>query len=534
MQILSITMTAIGLLLLLFSMKPASYLSHDPTQSNWRPLYLLIMSFIMGYSGFIYYLIYHYEFLFIHSVIATILLLGGLFVFIVIRVSLGNYNQMIKGTKQEKYNALHDSLTGLPNRTYFKTTLTDYIQRSEPFIVFSLNLNNFKQVNDALGHYYGDQLLVAIATNLTRELAPFCRIFRTRGDEFTLILKKSEQICHETLIATIHTAFLQPYQLKDYSIESSISIGAAVYPDDSSHIDRLLQYADVAMYASKKNRQKCVFYAPHLDKDARLQLEISGRLRKAIANKEFELHFQPILLAGKKRVHGAEVLIRWPQADGSFISPELFIGIAERSGLITQITEWVIEAAIQQLHMLNQQGFTGNLHINLSTKDLQSEALYQLLLNKLNKNEITADQLVLEITESTMMTDLDSAKRMMFKLAENGFAFSIDDFGTGFSSFSLLRTLPIHQIKIDRSFVQQMDSGKIDYAIVQSAIYLAKNLSCSVVAEGVENKSVEAALVSLQCDYVQGFYYSKPIPLAQFITDYCAPEHHNQTLLLTE
>jgi len=507
-------MTLIGCLFLLFSLKPTCYLSRQASQENWRPLCFLIVIFIIGYSGFLYFLLFYYEPAIIHLVMATILLFGGIFVFMVIRISFNSYENIVQVAEQTEYNALHDSLTGLPNRKHFLNMLLHNIDEAIPFTLFSLDLNHFQQVNYTLGHYYGDQLLVAIAKRLKKQLVADCTLFRTGGDEFTVILTSDE---HCKLIKRIHSAFNDSYQLMHYSIESSISIGAAKFPEDSTDIEVLLQHADVAMYASKVTRQPCVFYIEALSKDASQQLEISGRLRAALASNEFELYFQPILVAHSGNIHGAETLIRWPQPDGSFISPETFITIAEKSGLITQITEWVIQETIYNLKRLDEQGFTGNLHINLSAKDLHSEALFTLLEKKLNNNEVTADRLILEITESTMMTDLTSAKKMMFRLADLGFIFSIDDFGTGFSSLSLLRELPIQQIKIDRSFVQKIDSEKTDHAIVESAIYLAKNLGCSVVAEGVENALVEAALVKLDCDYLQGYYFSKPVPLTEFI-----------------
>jgi len=507
-------MTLIGCIFLLSSLKPTYYLSQQASQKSWQPLCFLILLFIASYSGFLYFLLFHYEPAFIHLMMAIILFFGGMFVFMVTRISFSNYENILVVAKQTEYNALHDSLTGLPNRKHFINTLLHNIEQSIPFTLFSLDLNHFQQVNYTLGHYYGDQLLVAIGKRLETQLVDHCTLFRTGGDEFTIVLTGDE---HSELIERIHSAFDDAYQLMHYSIESSVSIGAAKFPEDSRNIETLLQQADVAMYASKVTRQPCVFYVEALSKDASQQLEISGRLRTALASDEFELYFQPILVASSGEMHGAEVLIRWPQSDGSFIYPDLFIAIAEKSGLITQITEWVIQETIINLNELDKQGFKGNLHINLSAKDLQSEALFILLSKKLNNKEVTADRLVLEITESSMMTDLESAKKMMFRLAALGFKFSIDDFGTGFSSLSLLRELPIQQIKIDRSFVQKMDSEKTDHAIVKSSIYLAKNLDCSVVAEGVENASVEAALVKLNCDYLQGYYFSKPVPLIDFM-----------------
>ncbi|WP_413692670.1 EAL domain-containing protein [Psychromonas sp. KJ10-2] len=208
-----------------------------------------------------------------------------------------------------------------------------------------------------------------------------------------------------------------------------------------------------------------------------------------------------------------EALIRWPQPDGSYLSPEYFIKIAERSTLILSLTKWVIVEALNNLSRLYEAGFSGSLHINLSAQDLKSHDFYEFICS-LHENDTTiTDVLVFEITESAMMTDIKCAREIILALTEKGFQFSIDDFGTGFSSFSLLRELSINQIKIDRSFVSGMLTQKADYAIVKSIVFLAEQLDCSVVAEGVEDYETEQALISLNCDYVQGFYYSRPLPI---------------------
>jgi len=521
MQLLAILMTFIGCILLLTSLKPTYYLCNEPSQSSWKPLFHLIVAFLFGYSGFLYYLLFYYDHFFIYSILAMILLLGGLFVFLVTRLSLDSYKQIKNEAKKTEYNSLHDSLTGLPNRKYFSNVIKKHSNEFLPFTLFALDLNNFKQVNDALGHYYGDQLLILVTESITKKLDGLCMLFRTGGDEFAIILDKKTQVCPLDVINRIHSAFEETYQLMDYSIESSVSIGATLFPEDSIKVDTLLQYADLAMYASKRTKNRCVYYSNELNRDATQQLEISGRLKNAIASEEFIINFQPILASDTTLLHGAEVLIRWPQKDGKFIQPEIFIPIAEKSGLITQITEWVIKEAVIQLGYLDSRGFKGCLHINLSVKDLQSEALFEQLTVLSQHNKVLAQRLIFEITESAMMTDLARVKQMIIKLSDLGFIFSIDDFGTGFSSLSLLKELPIQQIKIDRTFVYKMDSIDTHYAIVKSAIYLAKNLGCTVVAEGVETESVENSLVNLNCDYLQGNHYCNAIPMNQFIETYC-------------
>jgi diguanylate cyclase (GGDEF)-like protein len=514
-------MTLIGSLFLLFSLKPTRYLSHESSQQGWKPLYGLIIIFLLGYQGFIYYLLFHFQHFIIYPAFSLIFCLGGLFVFMVTKLSIDSYKKIIDIAKETEYKSLHDSLTGLPNRKHFLKEISSLIANATPFTLFSLDLNNFKQVNDALGHYYGDKLLIEIAQNISYKLDRMTVIFRTGGDEFMVILKDSDDVFYSDIIERIHSAFNDTYQIMHYSIESSVSVGATKFPNDSNNLDTLIKYVDLAMYVSKKTKSKCVFYRDELNEDAAEKLAICGRLRNAIATNEFQIYFQPLLECHSKKLHGAEVLIRWPQLDGSFIAPDIFIPIAEKAGLIQSITLWVIDNAIIQLASLDKNGFNGVLHINLSAKDLHTESLFDLLINQLEKHPLLAERLIFEVTESAMMLDLTCSKKMMLRLSEYGFTFSIDDFGTGFSSLSLLRELPIDQIKIDRSFVQHMDSAITDHAIVNSAIFLAKNLGCTVVAEGVENSALESELELLNCDYLQGYYYSEPIPLTAFIEHYC-------------
>jgi diguanylate cyclase (GGDEF)-like protein len=472
---------------------------------------------VLGYSLYLYHILLNQEDVIVHLLIAGILCGGGIFVFLVTKLSLRSYLKIENVALHAKHNALHDSLTGLPNRQNFLDQLFQNVSDGIPFTLLSIDLNNFKQVNDALGHYHGDQLLVAVVKEIEKKLINLCLLYRMGGDEFTVILEQSAGLDHEDIVQRIHQALDEPFLVKGHAIDASVSIGASNFPENSSSIDILLQQADVAMYASKAAKLPCVFYNEALNKGAAMQLDISSRLRTALATEQFELYYQPILGSDAERIHGAEVLIRWPQPDGSFIRPDVFIPIAEQSGLVGQITAWVIEKLLSDIEILDRQGFSGSLHINLSAKDLHTDALFILIKRLLAQYQFDPNRLVFEITESAMMTDLDSAKSMMLKLANEGFTFSIDDFGTGFSSLSLLRELPVSQIKIDKSFVNDMDTGQTDHAIVKSAIYLAKNLGCTVVAEGVESQMVEQALLDMSCDYFQGFLYSQPMPLAQLV-----------------
>ena len=281
-----------------------------------------------------------------------------------------------------------------------------------------------------------------------------------------------------------------------------------------------MKYADLAMYEAKKTNKKLVFYTTDLGKKADDILRMNSKIKTGIEQNEFLLFYQPLICAKTGEQHGLEVLIRWPQADGSLLSPENFIKIAERSSLILALTKWVVIKAVSDLKKLKAMGFTGTLHINLSARDLKSSEFYDYVIALYDLDPSISDSIIFEITESAMMTNIEGARMMIKALNTKGFKFSIDDFGTGFSSLSLLRELPIEQIKIDRTFVSGMLEQKADYAIVKSIIYLAKQLECNVVAEGVESQAVEVALTSLDCDFLQGYYYAKPTPLETFQREY--------------
>jgi len=275
----------------------------------------------------------------------------------------------------------------------------------------------------------------------------------------------------------------------------------------------LVRFADLAMYEAKNNNQTLIFYHDELSEKESNFLLMTNKIQMAIEQGEFMLFYQPVVCAKSGEEHGLEVLLRWPQPDGSYLSPEYFIKIAERSTLILSLTKWVIIEALNNLNNLYKAGFKGMLHINLSAQDLKSHEFFKYICSLHEKDPFISNIIIFEITESAMMTDICSAREMILALTKKGFQFSIDDFGTGFSSLSLLRELSITQIKIDRSFVNGMLTQKADYAIVKSIIFLAEQLSCSVVAEGVENHQIEQALIGLNCDFVQGFYYSHPLPI---------------------
>ena len=517
MKLLTIMMTLAGVSFLIYSLIPISAICRKDNQPGWRLLMMLVLFFIIGYlaSLVLFYTAPKFESVFL--IHATILLSGSIFVVMVSQFSLRSINTIEKSITREQYNAFHDNLTGLENRQCFLKVMSEYKKNQISFTLLLIDLNNFKQVNDALGHFYGDQLLSAVAKKLNHELPEQCQLFRIGGDEFTLVWKNDTKLELEYIVNEIHELLSQPFSIQGYSLAVGASIGMSSFPKHTLNINDLLQQADIAMYVSKHRKIPFVIYSDELNDGIQEKLTIADKLQKALANKEFKLYYQPIMRADNQSPHGAEVLIRWPQSDGSFIPPDKFIPIAEQSTIINEITYRVIHQCLSDLQVLQQQGFSGCLHVNLSAKDLHNDSLINFINGLISTSNLEPDKFVFEITESTMMTDVENAKIMMTRMTEFGFTFSIDDFGTGFSSLSLLRDLPISQIKIDRSFVIDMEKNNSNHSIVNSVIHLAKNLQCSVVAEGVENQEVTSQLQSMNCDYLQGYYFSKPMPLQDFI-----------------
>ncbi|MEO9274939.1 EAL domain-containing protein [Marinomonas sp. 5E14-1] len=511
-----ITLILLGIMALILSLKPTYEICSRGKDFGWNILLFLIVLFVAGYIGVLYLQFKLLASDLIHSIISCILFGGGMFVFMVSKLSHRSIIKLEEIAEIEHHNALHDSLTNLPNRKHILQRMTEYAESQTPFSLLSIDLNNFKQVNDALGHHYGDELLIAVSARFRELLPPDTFVSRMGGDEFALIVNTNEEKNYLHVVDLIHDSLKQPFQVMGYDINVYLSIGISLFPHQATELDKLQKQADIAMYESKKHHQKYVLYKDEFDAGGSEKLIISTGIKAALEGDEFELHYQPIVNPDNT-IYGAEALIRWPQADGSYISPDKFIGIAEQSVLIGEITAWVLNKSFLDLQEMKKSGFTGCLHINLSAQDLQSETLYLLAVQLIEKDSSCTGHLMFEITESAMMKDLYAGKKMMLKLSEIGFRFSVDDFGTGFSSLSLLRELPVNQIKIDRSFIVDMSVGSVNHSIVKSTLFLAKSLNCSVVAEGVENQSIGKELSHLGCDYMQGFHYSRAIPLTKFV-----------------
>jgi len=520
MNILSICLVALGLIFLSTSLRPATQIYKQERSLGWQLLLLLIIFFLIGYCVFLYHLTAITAVSVVEICLSMILFGGSIFVFMVIKFSLRSIEELHQIARKERHNALHDSLTGLPNRLHFMEAISAKVDEAAPFSVFVLDLNDFKQINDVVGHYYGDELLIKLAERVAAALPEGCFFSRVGGDEFILLFDSIAKADIVRLMAIVDKALIKPFNINSYNFNVRISTGVSLFPHHSSTIAPLLQKADAAMYESKKKQIPYCLYDETLDYDAKARLVISSKLHTALAHHEFEIYYQPLVKLQATKVHHFEALLRWPQADGSFIPPEKFIPLAEQNGLIRLVTDWVLDNITGHLSQFAEQNIDACVHINLSARDLQDDSFSIRLAELVRGGRLSPAQLVLEVTETAIMADITKTRDILSKLSGQGFCISLDDFGTGFSSLSILRELPINQIKIDRSFVMTMYSGNTNNAIVRSIIFLAQNLGCSVVAEGVETKAIAEELMLLKCDYLQGYYYSRPLPLAALLP-YC-------------
>ncbi|WP_052074765.1 putative bifunctional diguanylate cyclase/phosphodiesterase [Shewanella mangrovi] len=504
----------IGTLLLASSLIPAYRICQNDHASGWKWLVVLILFFCIGYGLFLLRLIYHPINLTL-ALLSAILFFGAVFVATIMPQALKTILKIESIADEERRNSLTDVLTNLNNRKCLFEHLSALSGVSKPYALFFIDLNNFKQINDSLGHYYGDQFLIAVAQRLSAVVPKNAKLFRIGGDEFAIVYREHGQEPLLQLIDNIHATLLAPIVVQQHSMKTSASIGIACYPEHSDELFDLMKKADMAMYDCKKRQGNFTLYDQYIGAEAERKLHLSQQLSDAVQHNRFTLYYQPIIDSVNNETRCVEALLRWPQASGDIMLPDQFIPMASRSSLINAITYWVINQVANDLPKLRLMGFSHSIHINLSAKDLQNDNLVQQLRALMQQHRIQAGDIIFEITESDMVEDLGTAKLVMSKISDMGFQFSVDDFGTGFSSLVLLRELPISQIKIDRSFVNDFLDNDISRSIVCHIIALASDLNCSVVAEGVEYSANAAELQRLGAELHQGWLYSEPLPLAQ-------------------
>ncbi|MBC2582932.1 EAL domain-containing protein [Clostridium sp. DJ247] len=422
-----------------------------------------------------------------------------------------------------KYQAFYDSLTGLPNRLLLKERIaieiSRYKQTNEKLVVMFLDLDRFKLINDTLGHDIGDKLLEEVAKKLKGCISGDATIARIGGDEFVILLPG---LIHEENVGQVANRILQvirqPIIIENHELYLTISIGVAIYPDDGEDGEALLTNADVAMYRAKEHgKNNFHLYTAALNAKALERLTLENSLRRALEYKEFVVHYQPKVNAKTEEIIGMEALIRWQHPNWGLVSPLKFIPIAEETGLIVPIGEWVLYTACAHNKSLQNVGFPPvTVAVNLSSRQFELQDLTKIVLKVLEETGLEPQYLELEITESIAMQNIEHTLKTISKLRAIGVKFSIDDFGTGYSSLSQLNNFAVNKLKIDKSFVEKVGGNEDNSIIASTVLALGKSLELIVVAEGVENQEQVNFFKQNNCDEMQGYFFGKPMSSEAF------------------
>ncbi len=519
LQQVTAVLVLLGAGLLVYSLIPTNDIIREQSvrehRSGWQILLILICLFVLGYLFFAWILMTR-SVNYLYSFIAIILFGGSVFVIVVTRMSLYSIRNIQRIAALERHNATHDVLTDLPNRVMLYERINQVVRDAKrnktTLAVLLMDLNQFKEVNDTLGHHCGDGLLQQVAPRIKAVLRESDTLARLGGDEFSVILPATDLdgaiVLSQKIIATMEQHFI----VEGHSLQIGISIGIAMYPEDAYNSDSLLRKADVAMYVAKRYSLGYSVYDEEQDQHTINRLMIIGKLHDAIGNNELLLHYQPIVDTRTFKLWGFEALVRWNQPVLGLLRPSEFVPMAEQSEIIKEMSCWVVSNALRKFRHWHAKDRSLRLSVNLSMKDIQDSTFVAWLKGQFEVLKVDPRCMNIEITESSMMTDSKRALAVIKQLHEMGVTFSIDDFGTGFSSLSYLKQLPSNSIKIDRSFVHDMLTDDNDAVIVRSTIDLAHNMGKTVIAEGVESQEVLDILEILGCDYIQGYYLCAPLP----------------------
>jgi diguanylate cyclase (GGDEF)-like protein len=422
-----------------------------------------------------------------------------------------------------RHDALHDALTGLPNRTLLQRDLAAALEavasgRAAVTAVMVLDLDGFKSVNDTLGHQQGDALLVEVGARLTAALGRSGTVGRLSGDEFAVVLTGADD--EEAAVRVgrrILRSLEQPVVLDGLEIVIGASLGIALAPAHGDQPADLLKRADLAMYDAKTSTRRLRVYEADLDADHPRRLTLASDLRTALQQGDLQVHVQPQARLDTGVVVGAEALVRWEHPRLGWVSPDEFIPVAERSGLIGTLTSQVLDVSLAAVASWHAAGRDLGIAVNLSTRSLQDPDLVDEIARLLRRHDVPAARLTLEVTESSVMVDPARAVALLHQLRDLGVRLSVDDFGTGYSSLSYLQRLPVQEVKIDRSFVAGLDRGTENVAIVRAIVDLGRNLGLDVVAEGVEDQATRDQLAVMQCDLLQGWHLARAMPVDELL-----------------
>ncbi|CAD9224356.1 Integral membrane sensor protein [Burkholderia cenocepacia] len=430
---------------------------------------------------------------------------------------------LAEANRELTYLALHDNLTKLPNRVLLEDRLEQAIgnadRKKSSFALMFLDLDGFKAVNDAYGHHIGDLLLVDAAERIASAMRSQDTLARLGGDEFVLVAATEEPADAATVADRLLAIVQQPFQVAGHELRVSASIGIAMYPGNGDDQHDLLVNADAAMYHAKaQGRNAYCFFEASMNANVHEQLQLLRDLRSALERRELVLHYQPKFEAPDGPAIGVEALVRWTHPTRGLIPPDQFIPLAEKTGLIVPIGEWVLDEACRQMRIWRDSGRIGwTMAVNLSPLQFRHPSLVQVVRETLQRYALEPRFLTLEVTESTAMHDADASLRILQQLHDMGVRISIDDFGTGYSSLLYLKRLPASELKIDRGFVRDLARDTEDAAIVSAIVALGRTLNLKIVAEGVETEAQQQFLTRLGCDSLQGFLLGRPAPADQFI-----------------
>lgn len=416
-----------------------------------------------------------------------------------------------------------DPLTGLDSRARFMQLLTKTVSKAKPlsdtFHIILLDLNKFKQVNDTLSHAHGDELLKILAHRIKESAGHRISVARVGGDEFALLFTDSspDHTNYRALVEKLILSINAPIKLEDKIIYVGVSAGISTYPDSGRSVSELMRCAEIAMYSAKRSQKDYRIYNRDDDNFRITDLTLSGEIKEALAHDDFEIWLQPIKDLKTNKIVSVESLLRWNHPIRGILAPDTFIPTAESTGLVKHLTHYLVKTATTNYKYLRDHGYDLGISINISPNDITDSEMMTSIIKSLVKANMEPNRLKLEVTETAIMHDRDSSLRVLVALESLGIRLSIDDFGTGHSSFIYLKDFPITEIKLDRSFITDIENSNESFNIVKSTIDLAHQLNAITVAEGVESEAIEKLLVELNCDCLQGYHLARPMPMPEFL-----------------